>query len=174
MSRSAKVTSPSITVHPTAIVAPAATLTGIYPITIGANTIVHPRATLTSRYGPVSIGIGCIIGERTIVGLQSKSSVNSVVVGHGVTIESGARVQGNVGDSSVLEIGASVELGSMIGKVGGNLYLNIRTFLRLCVESLLLVEFFALVPRYTSTYQAPFDLEHYGEASNGTSPKHMT
>ena len=121
MSRSAKAISPPTTIHPTAVVTPAATLTGIYPITIGANTIVHPRANLTSKYGPVSIGSGCIVGERAAVGLQSKSSVNSVVVGNGVIIESGARVQGNIGDNSVVEIGAGIGLGSIIGKVGGNL-----------------------------------------------------
>ena len=164
MSRSTKATSPPTTVHPTAVVAPAAILTGTYPITIGANTIIHPRATLTSKYGPVSIGNGCIIGERSVVGLQSKSSVGDkgVVVGNGVTIESGAKIQGSIEDSSVVEIGAVAEMGSIVGKVGRKLQLSTKNLCTGCpkpVASTLL----HVVPPYTLLFRSPFDHTHCRE-----------
>lgn len=109
-----------------------------------------------------------------MVGLQSKSIVDNkgVVLGNGVTIESGARIQGNIGDSSVVEIGAGVETGSIIEKVGGKLYLNPRNFVRLDVETLLVRSYFVLFPLVYQYYSEPlFDLKHYGEVFNGDGPK---
>lgn len=121
MSRPTKSTSPPTTTHPTAVVSPTASLTGIYPITVGANTIIHLRAKLSSSHGPITIGEGCIIGERANLGLQDKEPDDGgkgVVVGSGVVIESGARVLGSIGDGSVVEVGAEVKMGSVVGKVG--------------------------------------------------------
>ena len=99
MSRPVKAPSPPKTIDPSAIVSAAASLTGVFPITIGANSIVHPRARLTSLCGPITIGEGCMISEKAVVGLQSKEASdgnNGVVLGNGVSVESAARVEGRV------------------------------------------------------------------------------
>lgn len=97
-------------------------MTGIHPITIGANTVIHLRSKLNSAYGTIAIGEGCIIGERAVVGLLGEGG-KGVVIGKGVVLEAGARVEGNLGDGSVVEAGGIVGRGAVVGKVGRSLIL---------------------------------------------------
>lgn len=66
-----------VSVHPTTTVSETATFHGIYPITIGSGTVIHPRARFYSFEGPVQIGDGCIIGEKTIIGDNETKTTKS-------------------------------------------------------------------------------------------------
>ena len=57
-----------LTAHPTATVSETATFQGTYPVTIGAATVIHPRVKFLSFEGPISIGEGCIVGEKSVIG----------------------------------------------------------------------------------------------------------
>ena len=119
MSRS-KPAPPPTTTHASALVSPSASLTGVYPIVIGANTIIHLRAKLNSSYGPITIGDGCIIEERAVIGIQSQEERHGgsgVVLGNRVVVQSGSEVQGNIAEGGIVEVGAVVGAGSTIGKV---------------------------------------------------------
>lgn len=59
---------PSIAIHPSATIADTALLHGTYQISIGAGVVVHPRARLYSYDGPIMIGDGCVIGEKSTIG----------------------------------------------------------------------------------------------------------
>lgn len=77
---------------------------------------------MTSKHGAVTIGEGCIISERSIVGLLSPSSTSSgeeeVILEAGVSIEVGARVEASrVGEGSVVGVNARVGKGVVLGKV---------------------------------------------------------
>lgn len=52
----------------TATIADTAVFQGTYPVTIGAGTIIHPRARFYAFEGPISVGDGCIISEKAIIG----------------------------------------------------------------------------------------------------------
>lgn len=119
MSRSGRPAGPPTAIHPTAVVSTTASLKGTQPVGVGANSIVQPRAKIISTHGPVTIGEGCIIAERAVLGLQSKASVdgNGVLLGNGVVIESGATVEGSLEEGSLVEVGAVVGKGSVVGKV---------------------------------------------------------
>ncbi|KAF3490527.1 transferase hexapeptide domain-containing protein [Arthroderma uncinatum] len=59
---------PPLNVHPAATISETAYFQGTHPISVGAGTVIHPRAKLLSFKGPVSIGEGCIIGEKSVIG----------------------------------------------------------------------------------------------------------
>ncbi|KAM5443408.1 hypothetical protein MferCBS31731_001729 [Microsporum ferrugineum] len=59
---------PPLNVHPAATISETAYFQGVHPISVGAGTVIHPRAKLLSFKGPVSIGEGCIIGEKSVIG----------------------------------------------------------------------------------------------------------
>lgn len=106
--------SSSITIDSTAV------FTGTNLISIGSNTIVHPRTRFTSTYAPITIGSGCIIGERVAIGLREASSnqAEGVIVENGVVIEVGAVIEGRVvGEGTLVEVNAVVGRGAVIGKV---------------------------------------------------------
>jgi len=106
--------SPSLTIDSTAV------LTGTHPIILGNNTIIHPRTRFTSTHGPITVGNGCIIGERVAVGLKEASSnqAEGVNIENGVMIEVGATVEARViGEGSLVEVNAVIGRGSIIGKV---------------------------------------------------------
>ncbi|KAI9825446.1 MAG: hypothetical protein M1832_001176 [Thelocarpon impressellum] len=117
---------PPCTIHPTAIIADTAVLSGTFPVTIGANAVLHPRAKLLSTYGPVSVGAWCVIGERCVVGLSSPPSASKdiggkvgeegVVVEDATTLEPGAVVEAKrVGQGSVIDVRARLNPGSSVG-----------------------------------------------------------
>lgn len=135
---------PPTTLHPTAVIADSASLTGKHRITIGANSILHPRARITSTHGPVTIGKGCIISEKVVLGWQQDGTVTAgsevvrgsgdfvvgaagedggergfggVVLGDDVVLEPACSVQGSVGRGSCVEVGARVGRGARVGEV---------------------------------------------------------
>ncbi|KAI9873930.1 MAG: hypothetical protein M1830_010384, partial [Pleopsidium flavum] len=110
---------------PTSTLADTALLTGTHTITVASNAIIHPRAKLLSTHGIVNIGEGCIICERSSVGLTTAERMmggendvqEGVVLGRGVVVEQGAVVEaGSVGEGCVVEVGARVGRGCVLGK----------------------------------------------------------
>ena len=103
-----------------------ASLTGTHPIIVGADTIIQLRTKIISAHGPVTIGDGCVVAERAVIGLvgslgaeRCKGWGGEVILGNGVIIESGAMVEGKMlGEGTIVEVGAVVGRGSVIGKVG--------------------------------------------------------
>ncbi|WEW60668.1 hypothetical protein PRK78_006155 [Emydomyces testavorans] len=123
---------PPLSIHPTATISEITYFQGKHPISIGAGTVVHPRAKLLSFEGPISIGEGCIIGEKSVIGgpqaapstseYASQASVtpsapevtiieNSVLLGPLATVSSGCHIHSAaVVDASAL-LGRRVRLG---------------------------------------------------------------
>ncbi|KAJ5679823.1 hypothetical protein N7462_008067 [Penicillium macrosclerotiorum] len=62
---------------PSATIADTVVFQGTYPVTIGAGTIIHPRARFYAYEGPISIGDGCVISEKAVIGASPSSSVSS-------------------------------------------------------------------------------------------------
>ncbi|KAI9664616.1 MAG: hypothetical protein M1821_006062 [Bathelium mastoideum] len=121
---------PPTTIHPSAIVADKAVLTGSHHIKIGANTVIHPFARIISSTGPVTIGENVIVNERAVVGIIENgdeaftrdSSSRSVLIGDGVTIESSAVVEATaIGEGSIIDIEARVGIGANVGQVSHEL-----------------------------------------------------
>ncbi|GME22714.1 Dynactin subunit 6 [Neofusicoccum parvum] len=83
------------TIHPSAIVANHAVLTGHHAITIAAGAVIHPNARITSLHGPVVIGEGCIVYEKATVGIPELEGGQGrgVVLDRNVVVESSAIVQ---------------------------------------------------------------------------------
>lgn len=46
------------------------TIQGTHPVAIGPGTVIHPRARIFSFEGPIHIGDGCIISEKSTIGSQ--------------------------------------------------------------------------------------------------------
>ncbi|OJJ73260.1 hypothetical protein ASPBRDRAFT_53481 [Aspergillus brasiliensis CBS 101740] len=123
-----------ITAHPSATISESLLIQGAHPISIGAGTIIHPRARIYSYEGPVIIGNGCIISEKSVIGsaptattsTQSTTAVaggiaskdegsilpirisNSVTIGPGALILPGAHIHS----------ATSVEARAVIGRRG--------------------------------------------------------
>ncbi|KAG0132727.1 trimeric LpxA-like protein [Tuber indicum] len=109
------VAKPPTVLASTVVIAETASLTGTFPIKIGANTVIHPRAKLTSAHGPITIGEHCIICERTQI---CPPDAEGLIIGDGVVVEVNAVVEGSVvGAGSVVEVGVKIGKG---GKVGLN------------------------------------------------------
>ncbi|KZZ93011.1 Trimeric LpxA-like protein [Ascosphaera apis ARSEF 7405] len=62
---------PQVRASSSAIIPDTTTFQGTFPISIGAGTAIHPRVKIYSFDGPVLIGEGCIIGEKSIIGAPS-------------------------------------------------------------------------------------------------------
>ncbi|KAL1652340.1 hypothetical protein SLS58_000467 [Diplodia intermedia] len=106
------------TIHPSAIVANHAVLTGHHAITIAAGAVVHPNAKITSLHGPVVIGEGCIVYEKATVGIPELEGGQGrgVVLDKNVVVEASAVVQAAlVGEGTVIGTDAKVGLGSAVG-----------------------------------------------------------
>ena len=121
---------PPTTLAPTAVIADTAVLTGSHRITIQASAVIHPRARLVTTNGAMSIGEGCIISERAIVGAMPAEGSNilptkegegprEVLLGSDVLLEPAAVVEvgSTVGEGSTLEAGSRVCAGAELGKV---------------------------------------------------------
>lgn len=71
-----------VTAHPTATIADTTVFQGTHPIAIGAETVIHPRTRIYSFDGPVLIGEGCIISEKSTIGTAPVASpVSSPTIG---------------------------------------------------------------------------------------------
>jgi len=103
------------------VIAENASLTGTNPIRIGSNTVIHPRTKLSSTHAPITIGSGCIVSERSVIGYQSTPTSErdvGVHIGNGVMIETGAVVEAkSVGDGCVIEVNARIGKNAVLGKV---------------------------------------------------------
>jgi dynactin-6 len=106
---------PPTKIHPTAIIANHALLTGTYPITIGAGAVIHPYAKIIASEGPVDIGEGCIIWEKAIVGGEGEGAIK---LSRNVVIETSALIEAGVviGENSIIEAQAKVAEGAIIGR----------------------------------------------------------
>jgi dynactin-6 len=119
---------PPTTIDPSAIVANHATLTGVFPITVGANAVLHPYSKVVSVAGPVQIGEGAVIWEQAVVGISGDGAGDEdedadlggkfVMLERNCIVESGARIAAKlVGEGTIIEAFAIVGEGCVIGKV---------------------------------------------------------
>jgi dynactin-6 len=130
----------TITLHPTALIAQHAQLTGTYPITIGPAAVLHPHCKLSSAQAPLVLGPGVIVYERAKVGVGMGEAVDiakgggggvesrrasgiegrrgeGTLLGKNVVVETRAVVEAaEVGEGSVVEVGAYLGPGSVVGK----------------------------------------------------------
>ncbi|KAJ5231822.1 uncharacterized protein N7469_006410 [Penicillium citrinum] len=111
---------------PTTTISDTVIFQGTHPVTIGANTVIHPRVRFYSFEGPIVIGDGCIIGEKTIFGTAptSPSSLPSsdpptpirlsyfVTIGPQSTIKAGAHIHSSAVIESLVSINRYAEIGS--------------------------------------------------------------
>ena len=108
---------PQCRIHPTAIVADKAQITGSYVVDIGENVVIHPHARIKAEHGNVVIGKGCQIAEKAIVGPPENETETDVVLGEGVSIESGVVIEAKkIGDYSTIEVNAEIRAGALVGK----------------------------------------------------------
>ena len=98
-------------VHPSAYVAPTATLIG--DVTVGAGSRVLHGAVVTAEDGTVGIGENVVIMENAL--LRGRAQ-HPVVVGNHVMVGPHAHVNGaRVGDNAFIATGAALFPGSTIG-----------------------------------------------------------
>lgn len=110
------VAKPSTKIHSLAVIADRAQLSGPNTVAIDANTILHPHAKIKAEHGNVSIGKGCIIGEKSIIGTSS-SQGGDVFISDGVSVEPGAVVEGKkVGEYSTIGPQARIGAGAVVGR----------------------------------------------------------
>ena len=136
---------PSTAIHPSATIADTALLHGTYQISIGAGVVVHPRARLYSYDGPIMIGDGCVIGEKSTIGsattLSSSNNSSSTTTNSNPSTTdemslslpppSGAEVTTRLSSSVIIAPSATVLSGAHI-------------------RSAAVIESLAIVHRYTS------------------------
>src|SRR6266700_2553434 len=68
-------------VHPTAVIAPNATIIG--DVVVGSRTSVWPGAVLRGDYGRIRVGANCSLQDNVVVHCSSQ---NPAVIGNGVTV----------------------------------------------------------------------------------------
>ena len=108
---------PHCKIHSTAIVADKAQITGSHLVEIGENVIIHPHARIKAEHGNVVIGKGCMIAEKAIVGASVGEGETDVVLGEGVSIETGAVVEAKkISDHSTIEVNSKIGAGALVGK----------------------------------------------------------
>lgn len=106
---------PPLTCHPSATLCDSISMTGTFPIDIGANSFLHPRCKLNTQEGPITIGSSCIINERTQL---TAPSVDGLVIGDGVLVEVNSIVEAaRVGTGCVIEVGSRLGKGCTLGDV---------------------------------------------------------
>lgn len=107
---------PSTKIHSLAVIADRAQLSGPNTVAIDANTILLPHARIKSEHGNVSIGKGCIIGEKAIIGTAS-SEGGDVFISNGANIEPGAVIEGKkIGEYSTIGPQARIGAGAVVGR----------------------------------------------------------
>ncbi|KAH0564853.1 hypothetical protein GP486_001761 [Trichoglossum hirsutum] len=113
---------PPSTFHHTAVIADTTTISGIHTLHVGASTVIHPRTTILTHSAPVQIGSHCLISDLSTIGIctptfspKNKRASHAVNIGDHVIIEPGCVVEGCVGDGTVLEAGAKVGRGAVVG-----------------------------------------------------------
>ncbi|GIJ92260.1 hypothetical protein Asppvi_011237 [Aspergillus pseudoviridinutans] len=116
-----------VAAHNTATVAESVTLQGTHPISVGPGTVIHPRARIYSYDGPVIIGEGCIISEKSTIGIPPSTPPslpptpkevvptrisNGVTIGPLATVFPGAHIHSFVTVESLAIINRRVSLGA--------------------------------------------------------------
>lgn len=113
------------TVHPTAYVAPNATLSG--DVRVGPGCRVLFGAVLTAEGGPVELGEGCIVMENAVLRGTARDPLR---LGRHVLVGPGSSLAGcDVGDDVFLATGCRVFNGAFIGarsevRIGGIVHLR--------------------------------------------------
>ena len=115
-------------VHPTARIAPNATLCG--DVTVGANSSVGFGAVLTAESGPIEIGANCVVMDTAVLrGVRG----NPLTLGDNVLIGPRAHITGcAIEENCFIATGASVFNGARIGtnsEVRINGVVHLRTVL---------------------------------------------
>ncbi|KAI5296168.1 hypothetical protein KEM52_005373 [Ascosphaera acerosa] len=67
---------PQVRASSSAVIPDSVTFQGSYPVSIGAGTALHPRVKVLSFAGPVVIGEGCIIGEKSVIGAHAEAAAS--------------------------------------------------------------------------------------------------
>ncbi|OJJ59614.1 hypothetical protein ASPSYDRAFT_117909, partial [Aspergillus sydowii CBS 593.65] len=121
-----------ITAHPTSTISDSSNFVGPYTVTIGKGTIIHPRTRICATEGPVRIGDGCIIAEKTVIGVLPGMSTPSsprigdgdaaeeraivissnVTIGVQVTIQPGVRLHSGVVVDNQAVVGRGADVGA--------------------------------------------------------------
>ncbi|KAK4939393.1 hypothetical protein LTR10_020290 [Elasticomyces elasticus] len=78
-SQSTSSSRPPVSLGQTTHLDPGAYVRGTHAITIGEHSLVHPRVHLVAVNGPISIGDGCIISEKSVIGGPVQSSASPVL-----------------------------------------------------------------------------------------------
>ncbi|KAL4994773.1 trimeric LpxA-like protein [Aspergillus recurvatus] len=118
------------TADPSAVIAEQTYFCGPYSISIGRGTVIHPRVRICATEGPIRIGDGCIISEKSVIGTypppatpadsasiggngEEKSIVisNNVIIGMQATVHPGARVHSFAVVDNQAVIGRGVDVG---------------------------------------------------------------
>ena len=98
-------------VHPTAMIAPNATVIG--DVVVGSKTSIWPGAVLRGDYGKIRVGANCSLQDNVVVHCSSQ---NPGVIGNGVTVAHGAIVHAcRIGDECLVGAGAIVFDAARIG-----------------------------------------------------------
>ncbi|KAL3428738.1 trimeric LpxA-like protein [Aspergillus tetrazonus] len=120
------------TADPSAVIAEQTYFCGPYSISIGRGTVIHPRVRICATEGPIRIGDGCIISEKSVIGTypppaapadstssgsggngEEKSIVisNNVIIGLQAVVHPGARVHSFAVVDNQAVIGRGVDVG---------------------------------------------------------------
>ncbi|KAK5110779.1 hypothetical protein LTR85_000724 [Meristemomyces frigidus] len=103
-------------VHPSAIIADKAQITGAHTVEIGESAVIHPYAKIRSERGKVVIGKSSIVYERAVVGVADGGE-QDITIGEGVNIETGAVIEAkSIGDGSTVEVNASIGRAAVVGR----------------------------------------------------------
>lgn len=113
---------PPVELAPGLTISDSAVLVGTETIIVMSESVIHPRCRIESTYGNIFIGSRCIIQERVHLGARSHGQQldGTVMIGDYVTIEAAAVVETGdtqIGEGSVVGIGARIGGGASIGKV---------------------------------------------------------
>src|SRR5260370_7782485 len=89
-------------IHPTAIIAPNASVIG--DVVVGSRTSVWPGAVLRGDYGRIRVGANCSLQDNVVVHCSSQ---NPAVIGNWVTVAHRAIVHASrTGDECLVAAGA--------------------------------------------------------------------
>lgn len=114
---SVPVVKPQCKIHSTATIADKAQITGPNIVEIGENAFIHPHAKMKADHGNVFIGKGSMVSEKAVVGVPEDGGETDLIIGEGVSIESGAVVEARkIGDHTTIEVNAKVGRGAVVGK----------------------------------------------------------
>ncbi|RDW65854.1 transferase hexapeptide domain protein [Aspergillus mulundensis] len=117
-----------LSADPSAIIAEQTYFCGPYPISIGRGTVIHPRVRICATEGPIKIGEGCIISEKSVIGTYPAPTnagseagshsderaivvSNNVVIGAQVMVHPGVRVHSFAVVDNQVVVGRGVDVG---------------------------------------------------------------